>query len=97
MKSCCLWQHDGPQGNYAKWNETKKTLCDFTYMWNLKNNKWTNIAKQKQLLKQRANGGQREGCRGMSETDKGDHEVQTSSYKINESQGWNVQSGKYNQ
>ena len=48
-------------------------------------------------MKQRANGGQREGCRGMSETDKGDHEVQTSSYKINESQGWNVQSGKYNQ
>ena len=44
-------------------------------------------SKQKQLLKQRANGGQREGCRGMNETDKGDHEVQTSSYKINESQG----------
>ena len=29
----------------------------------------------------------REVCRGMSEIDKGDQEVQTSSYKINESQG----------
>ena len=31
---------DGPRGYYAKWNMSdreRQILCDFTYMWNLKN------------------------------------------------------------
>ena len=35
---------DGPRGYYAKWNmagRERQTLCDFTYMQNLKN-KWKN-------------------------------------------------------
>ena len=37
------------------------------------------------------------GVGEMSEIGEGNEEVQTSSYKINESRGCNIQSGEYNQ
>ena len=42
---------DGPRGHYATGNKSdreRQILYDFTYMWNLKKKKRTNIIKQKQ-------------------------------------------------
>ena len=41
MKSCHMWQMDGPQGHYAKWGKTKKRQIpyDLSYMWTLQGKK----------------------------------------------------------
>ena len=79
---------NGPKGYYANWNKSDKEteiLYDLTYIANLKNeNKWTNIAKQKQThIYREWVGVRREACWWKSEIDEGYLEIQTSSYKIN--------------
>ena len=40
---------DGLRGYYAKWNMSgreRQLPCDFTYMWKLKKNQWTNKAEK---------------------------------------------------
>ena len=70
-------------GNYAKWNKSnreRQVSHDFTSIWNLKKqNKWTNITKQKHAHRYREQtGGYKRGVGGgMREIGEGDEEVQT--------------------
>lgn len=46
-----MWQHRWARGYYEKWNKSDRK-CDFTDMWNLKNEyKYTDMTKQKQGVK----------------------------------------------
>ena len=58
-----IWSNmDGLGEHYAKWSKSdreRQILYDFTYMWNLKNNKWANITRQKQTYRYRE---QKGGC-----------------------------------
>ena len=74
---------DGSWGHYAKWNKSdreRQISYDFTYMWNLKNKQ-----PKKSSYIQRTD--------WLSQMGIGDQRGQTSSYKINKSQGCNVQHG----
>ena len=88
----------GPRGYYATWNKwdrERQILYDFTYMWNLrkKTSEQTRVTgtENKQVAARGA------GAGGKKEIDERDWEVQTSSFKINESWVWNVQCGGYSQ
>ena len=66
-------------------------------MGNLKH-RWANKQKQKQTHKYREQaGGCQGGGGGVGEVDKGDEEAQTSSDKVDESRGWEVQPGEHSQ
>ena len=57
---------DGPRGYYAKCNKSVKEgqiPHDFTYMWNIKNNKQTNL-KQIHRYREQTDGGHRGGSLG---------------------------------
>ena len=81
---------DRPSRYYAKWNKSdreRQILCNFTYMWNLKPNKWTNIKQNRNIVIDTGNkqvvAGEEWGRRRREIGEK-DSKVQTSSSKINE-------------
>ena len=102
---------DGPRGCYAQWNNSRwkrKTLDDFTYLWNLKENLKQNKTKQMneqtnkkqtQTYKYREHTGgcQRRGGWGIGKTGEGEWEIQASGYGMNKSWEWKVQHREYTQ
>lgn len=94
---------NGSGGCYAKWNNSdreRQIPYDFTCMWDLKNKADEHANEQTwNRLKYRepTAGCQRSGEWGTGDTGKGDWEVQTLSYRINETKRWKTQHRQYSQ
>ena len=90
---------DGPWGHYAKWNKSdreRQMPYDLVFMWKLKNK--TNIQRTNQpklIDTENRLVVARGGCGGWAKMDEVHQKMQTSSYKVNKSWGYNVQHGDY--